>query len=263
LDPIFPVHSCLQKAQSGDGAMRQCLFSILVLIATSAGIEASCIDPSTLAHSTVSLTREFSEEERKATPEVLGIRGTGWFISSRRIVTAAHVADAMHLSTNDWKEIEIRESESKWSIATRIHRLVGPHSEKMAILELGAAFPGATILPIRTEPLVPEERVVSIAYPNNRLRFAEGRFVEFGADARFTGSALLEMHDGNDRLVLDHGASGAPVLDCRGRVVAVVSTAITQTISFLSPAMRTSTAWQTPNVISIPIEALNDLRRSD
>jgi hypothetical protein len=42
-----------------------------------------------------------------------------------------------------------------------------------------------------------------------------------------TGSparTLLEMYDGNDRLVLDHGASGAPVVDCSGQVVAVVPT---------------------------------------
>src|SRR5439155_25106029 len=165
----------------------------------------------------------------------------------------------MHLSANDWKEIEIRERESKWSILTRIFRLAGVHSEKMAVLELRSAFPNAAALPIRTEPLVPEERVVSLAYPHNHLRFAQGRFVEFGADAKFVGAALLEMHDGNDRLVLDHGASGAPVLDCRGRVVAIVSTAITQTINFLSPAVRTSTAWQTPNVVSIPIRALTPL----
>ena len=105
--------------------------------------------------------------------------------------------------------------------------------------------------------------MVSLAYPNNRLRFAQGRFVEFGADVRFVGAALLEMHDGNDRLVLDHGASGAPILDCSGRVVAVVSTAITQTISFVSPAVRISTAWQTPNVVSIPIQALKDFARPD
>ena len=79
----------------------------------------------------------------------------------------------------------------------------------------------------------------------------------------FAGTALLEMYDGNDRLVLDHGASGAPVVDCEGRVVAVVGMAITQTINFIGPAVRASTAWQTPNVVSIPIQVLKRLPRLD
>lgn len=243
--------------------MCRCLFSILVLITTSAGLEASCVDPPTLVRSTVGITREFSEEEKRVEPGTLGIRGTGWFFAPQLIVTAAHVADAMHLSAHDWREIEVRERDTKWFVPTRIARVAGSHAEKMVVLELKSPIPSAAILPIRTEPLVPEELVVSLAYPNNHLRFAHGRFVEFGADVRFIGAALLEMHDGNDRLVLDHGASGAPILDCSGRVVAVVSTAITQTIGFLSPAVRTSTAWQTPNVISIPIQALGDLPRPD
>jgi hypothetical protein len=46
------------------------------------------------------------------------------------------------------------------------------------------------------------------------------------------------------------------VLDCEGRVVAVVSTLITQTIYLPTGKVRVSTAWQTPNVVSIPAEAL-------
>ena len=129
----------------------------------------------------------------------------------------------------------------------------------MAVIELTAAFPGAAPLPVRTEPLLPEERVVSLAYPNGGLRFAGGRFAQYGTGDRFAGAALLELHDGNDRLVLDHGASGAPVLDCEGRVVAVVSTLITQTIRLPTGAVRVSTAWQTPNVVSIPAEGLKGL----
>jgi hypothetical protein len=243
--------------------MRQGLFSVLILISTFAGAEASCIDPLTLVQSTVGITREFSEEERRADSDTLGIRGTGWFLSHRLMVTAAHVVEAMHLSPRDWKGIEIRERERKWLIPVRIGRIAGSTPEKMALLELKSSMDGIATLPIRTEPLVAEERLISLAYPNDHLRFAQGRFVEFGDNARFMGAALLEMHDGNDRLVLDHGASGAPVLDCGGRVVAVVTTAITQTINFLSPAVRTSTAWQTPNVVSIPIQALAELPRSD
>ena len=137
----------------------------------------------------------------------------------------------MHLSAHEWKEIEIRERERRVAIPARIHRVAGPHAEKMAVLELQAAFPGAAALRVRMEPLVPEERLLSLAYPNGELRFASGRFAQYGTEENRAGTALIEMHDGNDRLVLDHGASGAPVLDCEGRVVAVVSTLITQTIA--------------------------------
>ena len=236
--------------------MRQCLFFIVVLLGTSSAIEASCIDPSTLVHSTVNITREFGEEESKAAAGVLGIRGTGWFLSPKLIVTAAHVAEAMHLAAEGWKDIEVRERESRASIGARILRLAGSQSEKMAVLELRTPFPSAAVLPVRMEPLVPEEPVVSLGYPQSHLRFAQGRFVRYGAEEKFSGAALLEIHDGNDRLVLDHGASGAPVLDCEGRVVAVVSTLITQTIYLPTGKVRVSTAWQTPNVVSIPAEAL-------
>jgi S1-C subfamily serine protease len=90
-----------------------------------------------------------------------------------------------------------------------------------------------------------------------------GASCDTGTIATFAGTALLEAHDGNDRLVLDHGASGAPVLDCDGQVVAVVSTIITQTIRLPSGVIRTSTAWQTPNVVSIPTQALKGFSWSD
>jgi len=243
--------------------MRQCVFSALFLLVAPFSAEAACVDPSTLVRSTVSIARHFDDHEMQAEPGVLGIRGTGWFLSPRLLVTAAHVAEAMHLSGTDWKEIELRERASKGSIPVRVLRVAGSHAEKIAVLELRASFPGAAALQVRLDPLVAEERVASLAYPHGHLRFAGGRFVRYGEDDDFAGMSLLEMHDGNDRLVLDHGASGAPVLDCQGRVVAVVSTAITQTINFLSSALRTSTAWQTPNVVSIPIQVLKDFPRLD
>jgi hypothetical protein len=243
--------------------MRRCLFCILILVATSSGTRATCVDPSTLVRSTVNISREFDEEERRAEPGVLGIRGTAWFFSQRLVVTAAHVAEAMHLSPEDWKEIGVYERGSKASLPARILRVAGTQREKIAVLELRAPFPGATVLRNRIGPLIPDEPLASLAYPGSELRFAGGRFVEYGDDARFAGMALLEMFDGNDRLVLDHGASGAPILDCEGRVVAVVSTLITQTISFASSPVRVSTAWQMPNVVSIPIDVLKDFSWPD
>ncbi len=71
------------------------------------------------------------------------------------------------------------------------------------------------------------------------------------------------MYDGRDRLVIDHGASGAPVLDCEGRVVAVVSAAITQTIMLPTGPVRVSTAWHTPNVVAIPAATLESASQSE
>ena len=211
----------------------------------------------------MNLTRIYDKEERRPGSGVLGIRGTGWFLSPRLIVTAAHVSEAMHLSEQDWKDIEIKERDSKASTGVRIVRVLGSQSERIAVLELKSPFTDATVLSKRVEPLVPEEPLVSLAYPNDALRFAGGRFVKYGDSGRLAGLALLEMYDGNDRLVLDHGASGAPVLDCEGKVVAVVSTLMTTTMSFPSRTIRVSTAWQTPNVASVPIEVLKNFTWSD
>jgi hypothetical protein len=238
--------------------MRLCLLSIIFLIGTFSGVKASCVDPSTLVNSTVSIFRHFEEGERGAAPGILGIRGTGWFLSRQLLVSAAHVAEAMYLSSRDWKEIEVRGRKGNVAIPARIFRVAGSLPEKIAVLELRASVPGAVTLRLRMEPLVPDERLLSLAYPNGELRFASGRFADYGSKDGVAGAALLEMHDGNDRLVLDHGASGAPVLDCQGRAVAVVSTLITQTVSLPTGRVRVSTAWQTPNVVSIPIAALED-----
>jgi Trypsin-like peptidase domain len=243
------------------GVMQRRLFSILVLVVASSRVDAGCIDPATLTHSTVSITRHFDDKEKEARPGSLGIRGTGWFLSPTSMVTAGHVAAAMNLSDQDWKQVEIRQGENKQSVPARIRRLAGSHAEKVAMLELQTAFSGAQGFELRMEPLVPGEPVVSLGYPGSRLRVAGGRFVQYGDGDRLAGTALFELYDGDDRLVLDHGASGAPVVDCRGRVVAVVSNLFTTTIHFMSRAIRISTAWGSANVVSVPIPVLKDFPR--
>ena len=128
----------------GTCVLRQWFVAALVMGATSSCVEAACVDPSTLVHSTVSITRYFDEGEQKA--GVLGIRGTAWFLSPTSMVTAEHVATAMRLSDEDWKQVEILEGENKRSIAVRIQRLAGSHAEKIAVLELRAAYPDCTEL---------------------------------------------------------------------------------------------------------------------
>ena len=229
----------------------------LVLFLASPRATAACIDPSTFAHSTVSITRMFDDQEA-AVSDILGIRGTGWFLTARSLATVAHVAEAMHLSRLDWKDITIRDGETTQAISVRIVRLIGTRLEKIALLELQRPFPDAQFLQIRVSPLAPDEPVVSFGYRDDRRRFVSGRFVQYGTDDEFAGMALLELYDGTDRLAIDHGASGAPVLDCEGRVVAVVSNVLTQTIGLLSRVIRVSTAWQRPNVVAVPIQTVED-----
>ena len=238
--------------------LRLWFVSALALGALSSRVEATCVDPSALVRSTVSITRIFDGQERKVDVDVLGVHGTAWFISSTSMVTAGHVATAMNLSDQKWTPVEILDGLSTQSIAVRVTRVVGAHAEKIAMLELQSPFSGAQSLQIRIEPLAPDERIVSLAYPRNRLRFAGGRFVEYRDTDKFGGTALLEMYDGDDRLVLDHGASGAPVLDCQGRVVAVVSNLFTQRMQLLSNAIRISTAWGQANVASVPAHGLKE-----
>ncbi len=89
----------------GEVPLRRWIFRALALVAASSRSEAACIDPSKLVHSTVRIERVFGEEERNANPGVFGIGGTGWFISPQLIVTAAHVAEAMHLSDRIGKSL--------------------------------------------------------------------------------------------------------------------------------------------------------------
>jgi len=220
---------------------------------------AQCVDPAGIALSTASITRYFDDkDDQTANPGTLGIRGTGWFLSPTTMVTAEHVATAMRLSDQSWKQVEILNDERKLPTPVRILRVAGPNREKLAVLELQNPISGARSLQPRMRPLAAEEAVVSVAYPGNHLRVANGRFVQYGESDKLAGTALFEIYDGDDRLVLDHGASGAPVLDCDGRVVAVVSNLLTQTMAFPSRAIRISTAWGQPNVVSIPIEVLRE-----
>lgn len=236
-----------------------CSAGTLGLLLAWTAAAAQCVNPAEIALSTVSITRYFDDkDDQTANPGTLGIRGTGWFLSATTMVTAEHVANAMRLSDQGWKQVEILNDERKLPTPIRILRVAGANREKLVVLELQNPISGARSLQPRMRPLAAEEAVVSVAYPGNHLRVASGRFVQYGERDKLAGTLLFEIYDGDDRLVLDHGASGAPVLDCDGRVVAVVSNLLTQTVQFPSRAIRISTAWGQPNVVSIPIEVLRE-----
>jgi S1-C subfamily serine protease len=228
---------------------------VFALLVGSHAAQATCVDTTSLARSTVAIIRHLDEAERYRS-DVIGIQGSGWFLSPTTIVTVEHVTAAMKLSADDWKMLEIVNEDGSQFIAARVQRLVGRESERLAVIELQSAVAGAQSVAIRRQPLAPEERVMTIAYPGGRQQLVQGRFVRFGDGGKLSGMALLELFEGENRLVIDHGASGAPVVDCEGRVAAVVSNVFTQSIQWAYREIRYTTAWGMPNVVSVPIDAL-------
>ena len=224
--------------------------------------EVRCIEPALLAHSTIGITRYFDDAERKAQSNLIGIQGTGWFQSPTSVVTVEHVVAAMGLSTQTWKILAIQDGDDSKPISVRIQRVIGTGWEKLVVLELENPISAARSVSMRMYPLTPEDRLVTFAYPNRELRSVSGRFVQYATEGRLAGAALLEMSDGNNRLAIDHGASGAPVFDCEGRVAAVISTVITQILRTPFGEKRVSTAWGTPNVVSVPIRELLNISES-
>ena len=89
-----------------------------------------------------------------------------------------------------------------------------------------------------------------------------GRFVQYVDNGRLAGTALFEIYEGDNRLVIDHGASGAPVFDCEGRVAAVISTVITQNLATPFGEMRIPTPWGSPNVVSVPVHQLMEFSKA-
>ena len=245
------------------GRVRYRLLVFLLLLLDANFAAAACVDPAQLVHTAVSITRHFDDTERAAHRGLTGVQGTGWFLSPTMIVTAEHVTAAMTLSTEDWKPLEIGDGDSSRFIAARIQRLAGAEPERLAIIELQDAVAEARTVTIRREPLIPEQQVLTIAYSAGRPHVVTGRFVRVGDEGKLAGMALLELYEGQNRLIVDHGASGAPVIDCEGRVAAVVSNVFTQSIQWAYREIRFTTAWGMPNVVSVPLHALGNLSQAD
>jgi hypothetical protein len=105
------------------------------------------------------------------------------------------------------------------------------------------------------------------------LRFAKGRFADIMARDEVppthpfakvpAGTGLFEMWDIGEpydaRYVLDHGASGAPIVDCEGNVAAVTSSFITQgSLRLAGREIRLTTPWGMPNNTATLIQPLFD-----
>jgi hypothetical protein len=246
----------------------------MMVIAQCARAEDACVDPSTLAATTVSITRYFTADENPP-PSLDGYRATAWFYGSTRyLVSIAHfVDDAPVLPRGEWRKVDVRQRDVTVQVSARLLAVVRALPEGFAIFELREPFPNAQTLKLREKPLSRNEPVRSIAYLDG-LRFAKGRFAEIAGNSDIPrdhpfakvrpGSGLFEMWDieesNNDRFVLDHGASGAPIVDCEGNVAAVASSIITQgSLYFTGREIKLTTPWGMANNTAALIQPLFDI----
>lgn len=240
----------------------------------------SCVDASPSARAVVSVARYFNEPLREGNGEVVGEQATAWFYTSPRLlVTAAHFAN--DFPDGAWQEVELRQAvrEGQPEIATRVRLRVavkgriseGPRrgpgttglADDVAIMELHDPFPNATVLDVQATLPTPDATVLVVGYPDGRMQAARGIVRRAGdAVSRYSGLALVEVQ-GDNRLLLNAGASGAPVLDCaKGAVVAVLNGLLTSpSLPFLPPQYAVvPTPWGSPTNTAVPASTLAAIR---
>jgi trypsin-like peptidase len=194
-------------------------------------VSEKCLDKASSAQSVAAITRYSPLYDDPHVVTVLGIEGGSiWFLKDDEPVLALHVAKSLGLSDREWTPVEIYQNERDpkihrhQRIRARLLRTITWGHDGLAVLKLEEPFQGARPLALRAEPLEPGEKIITPAYPGGFLELTTGHFV--GIDLALSneskeGSYAIEIDD--NRLALDSGASGAPVLDCTGRVVAAVS----------------------------------------
>jgi hypothetical protein len=93
----------------------------------------------------------------------------------------------MKLTAKDRKLLEIAAGDGRQLITARIQRLAGDSAEKLAVIDLQHPASDAQSVAIRRDPLMPEEPVVTLAYPRGRPHFVQGRFVRFDDGRKLAG----------------------------------------------------------------------------
>jgi hypothetical protein len=234
----------------------------------------ACVDPSPYTRSVVSIAWYVDGTEPVAVrQDLVGARATAWFYGSAHfVVTAAHFA--AELATDRWHDVELRQADAEGSPGTVFRtqmRVVSRGefaqgsrlAEDLAVVELRDAFPNARVLEVRPSAPVEGEAVLIPSYPAGKLRVANGRVRKSDdAQSRYRGLSFLEVH-GSNRLLLNGGSSGAPVLDCRdGRVTAILNGLLTgPSIPFLPPESSViPTPWGSPTNTAVPATMLHLIR---
>src|SRR3954462_2983051 len=145
-------------------AMRLRLAILTMLIAQSACAD-SCIDPSTLTKTTVSITRYFNNDEKPLSTSY-GYRATAWFYRSPHyLLSIAHfVEDAPVLGRGEWRMLDVQQHGVTTQVNARLLAVINAVPEGLALFELREGLPNAEPLKLREKPLSRNEPVRSVAY---------------------------------------------------------------------------------------------------
>lgn len=250
--------------------MRTLAFSTLALLCagvTAQAQEVACedFDYNRLARSVVQLV--FMYDKLKPDGSI-GHRGTAWFIDETHLVTIGHLAE--DVIETDWQTVTVQYSDqyltttnTELAIPMRLvttFETIAP--ENITLIELQHGMLGFEPLQVRYDPPRKDEPVVGAGYTGGTLRAAAGWYrvpeptagVMTESPPEIQGYLLFELNgeDGRDRHVFDYGASGSPILDCDGRVIAVTSDIITQLRSFGVTTMRLTPSTGEPNNTALP-----------
>ena len=153
------------------------VFMIMMVIAQCARAEDACIDPSTLAATTVSITRYFTADE-KPRPSLDGYRATAWFYGSTRyLVSIAHfVDDAPVLPRGEWRKVDVRQRDVTVQVSARLLAVVRALPEGFAIFELGEPFPNAQTSQASREAAFKKRATCAAPLPQSTERLDCSRF---------------------------------------------------------------------------------------
>ena len=129
---------------------------------------------------------------------------------------------------------EIGRRVDKWDAAlnkVRLAKIVTTHfQENIYILELADPVKNALVLPVRSTLPQYGEPIIGIGYADGRLHFGYGHYQGIAntdnENVELVGKPVIEMDGSKNRLVLDSGASGGPIIDCREHIFGLTSQVI-------------------------------------
>ncbi len=238
--------------------MKKILITIVLLFLVTHVCSAEAETPKH-ADRVVRITQYYTPAE-KAAAGIDGRSGTGWFCgSSKHLITIGHMVTDPALPRKEWTEVEISHCPDGTMGTYKTHRvmvrladLIDTPGEDIGVIELQKPLFDVKPISVSKDALTPGSQSYCFGFTDGTLRHAGGTFHRIGKDEdspELNDFGLFEMFEDNDRLALDHGASGAPVLNAKGEVIAVlaiVKTGEVKMINGIEP-MRISTAWGTPN----------------